>query len=267
MGNQKGALITFLILLVVGLAIIIGMVAFLLGRQAGTATEAETQKTPTEITTVSPKPPLAQPPPVVTNTPTVKPSPTPTIGPTPTPTPTNTPTPTPTDTPTPTPTPIVVITHVNALGRLETAEFAMRTVIDLEKDPSNLWEKLVGSDKLMLIAEGEVAAGFDLANVDPTDIEVDGTSVKITLPPPEILYSRIDNERTQVYERKTGLLVKPDQTLESRARQLAEEALVDWAIQRGIYEKAETYGKVQIENLLRSLGFTDITIEVEKGRL
>ncbi|MCK6625172.1 MAG: DUF4230 domain-containing protein [Anaerolineae bacterium] len=144
----------------------------------------------------------------------------------------------------------------------------MRTVIDLENDPSNLWEKLVGTDKLMLIAEGEVVAGFDLQKVDEQqDIEVHGTTVKITLPPPEILYSRIDNEKTYVYERQTGLLVKQDPTLESRARLLAEKNLVEWAEQRGIYQKAEVAGRAYLENFLRSLGFTDVTIEVEEKEL
>jgi hypothetical protein len=87
--------------------------------------------------------------------------------------------------------------------------------------------------------------------------------VVITLPAPEILYSRIDNERTYVYERETGLFVPPDQTLESRARLLAEEALVDWAIRRDIYDEAERGGRLQIENLLRSLGFTEIVINVK----
>jgi len=143
----------------------------------------------------------------------------------------------------------------------------MRTVVDLQNDPSNLWQQLVGSDKLMLVAEGEVVAGFDFEKIRPADISVAGTSVTIILPAPEILYSRIDNEKTQVYERQTGLFVAPDLTLEGRARQLAEEALVDWAIERDIFEQANRDGRLQIENLLRSLGFTDIIIEVREPDL
>lgn len=144
----------------------------------------------------------------------------------------------------------------------------MRTVVDLENDPSNLWQQVFGTDKLLLMAEGEVVAGFDLQKVDSKkDVRVRGSSVKITLPPAEILYSRIDNQKTYVYERKTGLLVPPDPTLEGRARLLAEKNLVEWAEQRGIYQKAETAGRVYLENFLRSLGFTEITIEVKKKGL
>ena len=266
MGNRKGILIALLFLLFVGLAVVISVITFQLGQQTEATNTGEPEAlTPIAVASTVTRPSTVQPPPIVTNTSTRTPSPTPTLSPTASPT--STPTHTSTPTPTPTPTPIVVITHVNALGRLETAEFAMQTVIDLENDPSNLWEQLVGTDKLMLVAEGEVVAGFDLNKVHKDDIIVDGTTVKIILPPPEILHSRIDNERTYVYERKTGLLVKPDQTLESRARLLAEQALVDWAIKRDIHKKAEEYGRIQIENLLRSLGFTKITIEIEESEL
>lgn len=260
MGNRRGTFLVLIVVLFVAVLAAVGFIAFGLGQQT-LAWPTDGERAATDIGLASPTavttPPV--PPPIVTNTPTATPTPSPTPGPT------NTPTPTPTNTPIPSPTPIIL--DISELGRLETTEFAMRTVIDLEKDPSNLWEKIVGTDKLMLIAEGEVVAGFDLQKVDQKkDIQARGTTIKITLPPPEILYSRIDNEKSYVYERKTGLLVKPDPTLESRARLLAEKNLIEWAEQRGIYSKAEVSGRAYLENFLRSLGFTDITIEIkEKG--
>jgi hypothetical protein len=255
LGKQR-RLITLLIgVLFAGLLVVVGIIAYRVGQQ--TFPNGELVSTDVALAAPSVTNTPAQPPPIVTNTPTATPTPSPTPGPT------NTPSPTPTNTPLPSPTPIIV--DITELGRLETTEFAMRTVIDLEKDPSNLWEQLVGSDTLMLIAEGEVVAGFDLQKVDSKkDVKVQGTTIKLTLPPPEILYSRIDNEKSYVYERKTGLLVKPDPTLEGRARLLAEQNLVEWAEQRGIYQKAEDSGRIYLESFLRSLGFTDITIEVKK---
>ncbi|MCB0212782.1 MAG: DUF4230 domain-containing protein [Anaerolineae bacterium] len=226
------------------IAVAIGIIAFQFGQQATVANQ----------TSIDPSERAALPV-IVTNTPTQ------------TSTPTATATPRPTSTSTPTPTPIVVITKIDSLGQLETTEYAMRTVIDLENEPSNLWERIAGSDKLMLLAEGEVIAGFDLTKVTEDDIVVDGTQVTLTLPPAEILRSRIDNERTQVYQRETGLFVKPDPTLESRARQLAEEALIEWAIERDIFDQAERDGRVQLENFLRSLGFTEITITVKEEEI
>ena len=193
--------------------------------------------------------------------PTARPTQTPTPTATPTPTITPSPTATPLPTSTPTATPIAVITGLNAFGRLETVLYTMRYIVRIEDEPSGLLERL-SRDRLMLIAEGEVVAGFDLAKVTEDDIVVIGTTVLIFLPPPEILYSRIDNEGTFVYERETGILRRPDPDLETAARRLAEQQLVSWALERDILDKAEEIGVVYMENFLRSLGFTQIRVEV-----
>lgn len=195
-------------------------------------------------------------------TPTLTPTVTQTPIPTGTAPPTPTPTKTPTSTPTPTPTPRVVITEIKSLGRLETVQFLMQTVIDLERQPTNIWGQVFGTDELLLVASGEVVAGFDLAKLREQDITVRGDHITIALPPPQILYSRVDNQETYVYERKTGLFRKPDPRIETEARQLAEQAMVERAHRGDILRQAENNGRVQIEGLLRSFGFTDILIIV-----
>jgi hypothetical protein len=205
--------------------------------------------------------PTALPPTRTPVLPTARPTQTSTPTMTPTPTATPSPTPTPLPTSTPTPTPIAVITGINAFGRLETVQYTMRDIVRVEDEPSGLLERL-SRDRLMLIAEGEVVAGFDLAKVTEDDIVVLGTRVLIFLPPPEILYSRIDNEGTYVYERETGILRRPDPDLETTARRLAEAQLTSWALERDILDQAEKTGVIYMENFLRSLGFTQVSVEV-----
>ena len=85
------------------------------------------------------------------------------------------------------------------------------------------------------------------------------------MPPAEIFFSRLDNEKTQVYERDTGFLVKADQYLESTARLLAERRVLDWSEEHGVLEKAEENGIIYFERLLGSLGFTDIDIRIKEA--
>jgi hypothetical protein len=197
-----------------------------------------------------------------TNAPTIRPTRTYTPSPTRTPRPTATPTRTPTATPTPTPTPRVIITEVRALGRLESSSYLLQTVIDLEREPTNVWERVLGTDKLLLVASGEVVAGFDLARIEPRDIVVSGQRVSIVLPPPEILYSKVDNDRTYVYERATGLFRAPDPRIESEARQLAERSMVERALEGEILERAEQNGRIYLEAFLRSLGFEEVELQI-----
>jgi hypothetical protein len=229
------------------LVILVASAGFLAGKGFGSRAEPTSPPSPTR--------PF---PTIYTATPTPRPTQTNT------PPPTGTPTPTATFTPTPTPTPRVIITEVRSLGRLETTKFLLQTVIDLQRQPTNVWEQIFGTDKLLLVAEGEVVAGFDLTDIAPSDISVQGDQVTVVLPPPEVLYSKVDNDRTYVYERTTGLFREPDPSIESEARRLAERAMVDRALEGEILAQAESSGVWQLEALLRSLGFTQIAIEVRR---
>jgi len=214
---------------------------------------------------VTPTPSLVRPSPTLPlSTPTARPTRTSTPAPTRTRSPTATATRTPTASPTPTPTPRVIISEVRALGRLESSAYLLQTVIDLEREPTNVWERVLGTDKLLLVASGEVIAGFDLGRIQPGDIVVTGERVRIDLPPPEILFSKVDNERTYVYERATGLFRTPDARIESEARQLAERAMVKRALEGEILEHAEQNGRMYLEGFLRSLGFKEITLVVRR---
>ena len=193
-------------------------------------------------------------------------APAPSSTPVPTSSPTRTPTRTPSPTPTPTPTPIVVISEVNNLGRYETLEFLIQTVVDLERGDDTFWERLCGSDKLLLVAGGEVHAGFDLAKVRSQDLVVEGRSVVMRLPPPEVFEYFVKEDQTRVYLRSTGLLCRPDPNLETEARRQAEQRLLDYALQQGILDRAQKAGLTQLEGLLRGLGFEQVRLEVRTAR-
>jgi len=237
--------IALLVIVVVSLTLgVVGGVT-LLQQASAPVTPTPTALPPTRTPALPTSRPTRTPTPTATSTPTVTPSPTAT----------------PLPTSTPTPTPIAVITGINAFGRLETVQYTMRDIVRIEDEPSGLLERL-SRDRLMLIAEGEVVAGFDLTKVTEDDIVVLGTRVLIFLPPPEILYTRIDNAGTYVYERATGILRRPDPDLETTARRLAEAQLTSWALERDILDQAEDIGILYMENFLRSLGFTQVTVEV-----
>ena len=59
------------------------------------------------------------------------------------------------------------------------------------------------------------------------------------LPPAEIFIATLDNEKSYVYDRETGILAKPDVNLETLVRQRAEEEIRNAAINDGILEQAQ----------------------------
>ena len=151
-----------------------------------------------------------------------------------------------------------VISSVRALSKVETVHYEMEKVISGQSS-GPLFGFLTG-DKILLVAHGQVVAGIDLAKIGPDDIIVEGDIVTVTMPEPEILYSRLDNDKTYVYDRETDILRKfaPDPNLETQIRQAAEEQIKLAALEDGILEKAATNGEQVVRTLLMGLGYKDV---------
>ena len=119
---------------------------------------------------------------------------------------------------------------------------------------------LVG-DKLLLVAHGEVIAGIDLGQLKAGDVSVRGDTVSVHLPTAQILTTRIDNVRTRVYSRTTGLLVSSDPNLESAVRLTAEQQIAQAALDDGILEKARQNARTSVTALLYGLGFRIVEVK------
>jgi hypothetical protein len=148
------------------------------------------------------------------------------------------------------------------MAELSTVEFSLSAEITNERVPDDFRAELGIKEELLLLAYGEVAAGFDLSKMDEGDIWVDGTRIQLTLPPAEILYSRLDNERTRVIYYNKSIFVQRDVSMEGDARAEAEQAIREAALQSDILDHAERYGELFFSNWLRSMGFTEVQVVV-----
>lgn len=156
-----------------------------------------------------------------------------------------------------------VVTAVRDLERLEGAQFHMERVIDLKEKQRALFGLVEAEDAILLVAAGDVTAGVDLSRVGDGDVKVDDakTHAEIVLPPPEILSARIDNERTYVHRRDTDVLAKRKESLETRARREAERSIVEAAKEAGILERARKNTRNTVGSLVKSLGFSKVTVK------
>ena len=152
-----------------------------------------------------------------------------------------------------------VVEKVRRLSRLETVVYSIDKVVEGQRENILLPNFLAG-DKLLLISHGEVIAGVDMAQLQAGDITVSGDSVRVHLPASQILATRLDNQRTRVYSRTTGLLVAADPNLESEVRQAAEHQITQAAIADGILNKASQNAQASISTLLYGLGFHTVNI-------
>jgi Protein of unknown function (DUF4230) len=161
--------------------------------------------------------------------------------------------------PTPTiyPDPVTVVQQVRSLSRLETAQYTIEKVITAETGQGAL-SALFG-DRLIFVAHGQVIAGVDLSKLRGSDVVVSPSGeVTLIMPAAEIFITSVDNDKSYVYDRQTGLLTKGDQNLETQARQVAQQQIEQGALEDGILKLAQDNASSYLERLLRSLGFTSV---------
>lgn len=152
-----------------------------------------------------------------------------------------------------------VVRQIQQLKRLETVSYTMDKIISGERGSPYLPKFLIG-DRILLIAHGEVIAGVDLAKIQPSDVMVRGANISVREPAAEVFSTRIDNAKTRVYSRDTGLFSSPDPDLESQVREEAERQLQQAALEDGILNAAQQNARNTISGMLRGLGFQQVDV-------
>lgn len=157
----------------------------------------------------------------------------------------------------------VTITAIRDLARLTTVETVQYTIV--EKGTDEGWLAWARGDSLRMFAVARIGAGVDLSQLTVRDVTVgeDGV-VELTVPAAEIQYVDPDEDATQVLERDVGFFTSGDPGLESDVRRIADEVLVDNAVEAGILEEAEGNARSVLTDFLLSLGYSDVVVEFEE---
>jgi hypothetical protein len=154
----------------------------------------------------------------------------------------------------------VVISSIRDLSNLTTVETVQYTIVDKGTDRG--WLDWARGDSLQLFAVAKIGAGIDLSQITVRNVSLDNQGVvEISIPSAEIQYVSVDNEATQILDRETGLFTKGDERLETDARQVAEEVLVQGALDDGLLTKAESNARSVLTDFLMGLGYRDVVVE------
>lgn len=154
-----------------------------------------------------------------------------------------------------------ILKRVQQLNRLETTSYTIEKVIEAGIE-GNVFQNWLYGDRLLLIANGTVTAGFDLSTLQENAVTIseDGRSITFYLPPVQVFDATLDNSKTRVYDRQQGLLAPENKDLETQARQVAEQQILQAACDGGLLERANEDGKRSMEQFLRILDFDYVEV-------
>lgn len=152
----------------------------------------------------------------------------------------------------------VVVEGIQRLDQLATVRWTESVPVTKESGGTG-FERLFSGEEVLVVAVGEVEAGVNLAELGRDDVRVEGETVTIRLPEPEILSTSLDERETRVYDRDFGLLnLRPDDDLVERARAEAEEKVEEAARENDILDTAERNAEDSIRAFVTTLGFKEV---------
>ncbi|MGH3090139.1 MAG: DUF4230 domain-containing protein [Rubrobacteraceae bacterium] len=165
----------------------------------------------------------------------------------------------------------VSVEGIQDLNHLATVRRVGSVVVTEEAEPGRIQSLAdsVGIDtsgltgeSVIVTATGEVEAGVDLEELREEDVRVNGDTVAIDLPEPEILSASLDEERTGVYDRDRGIFVyRGDDTLMEDARREAVAEVEDAAEESDILAQANSNAEDSIRAFVETLGFEEVRFE------
>jgi hypothetical protein len=155
----------------------------------------------------------------------------------------------------------VVVEGIRDLDQLATVRWTESVPVTKESG-GDFWDRLFDGEEVLLIATGNVEAGVDLGEIQKDDVSVNGDTVTIDLPKPDILSASLDEKKTHVYDRDMSPLnFHPDDDLVEEARLRAVEKIEASARENGILDTADQNAQNSIRAFVTTLGFEEVRFE------
>jgi len=159
-----------------------------------------------------------------------------------------------------------VLKSLQDLSDYHAATANLSTIVETSNDADYVPAFLKGED-MTYLAVGSVDAvvNFGTLASDAITLSPDGKSVTVTLPEPTIAAPNLDLENSKVLSHSRGLLDRVgslfgDTSDTQPLIELGNQALRDAAVKTELVDRAKTNTTTMLTAMLKSLGFTNVTI-------
>jgi nucleoside-triphosphatase THEP1 len=149
---------------------------------------------------------------------------------------------------------LLSVEKIENLGKMELVKVNIKDVVEQTKERP----LFLPNAKAILIIAGEVFAGIDFEKVKREDIVDSGTQVTVTLPKPEILLSKVNHEKSKVYNVNWGGFSTAE--LVDEAYKNAELIIIEEAGKTGYEETCKNNARALLTPMFRELSGKDVEI-------
>ena len=155
-----------------------------------------------------------------------------------------------------------LVRRIENIQELSTTVQTIETVVPASAE-RKIGDIPLATTRLLYIARGEIEAGVDLSELTDANIAVNNNRIEIDLPPAKILDSKIDVNRSRVYDYNRGFLnLGPDVApqLQTLAQRKTLDRMIATACQEGILDNANLKAKEAITQLLTNTDRRQVTV-------
>ena len=160
-----------------------------------------------------------------------------------------------------------LLLSIQDLARFEAASGNFEEVIDVQKDRSFIPD-LIFNDRSLFVCVGSVDAYVDFSRIGQGDItdSADHKTATVKLPGAQLDKTNIDHDKSYVFATQRGLVNRlgdffsGDPNKQQELYKLGEQRIAQAARDSGLLQRAEDNTKQMLVQLLRSLGYTAITV-------
>ena len=162
----------------------------------------------------------------------------------------------------------VLLESIKDLSRFVGATGSFQVVVDLEKDANFLPDAIKGTRTLFVGAGGvDAYADFSGLGKDAVTVSEDRTQATVRLPRAQLEKPSLDNPRSYVFAQQRGLFDRVQDFLSASPSDqrelylLAEKKISEAAVSSDLRARADANTRTMLEGMLKSLGFTKVTVK------
>lgn len=162
-----------------------------------------------------------------------------------------------------------VLERVQLVSELTTVRYTYSNIITVERDLPPLLQALY-RDRLVLVAVGHITAGIDLSKLSENDVQVNGNTINVAIPAPELFDCFFNEPDSYMASRETGLFASPAPDLDLDARLFAIQQFRNAALERGILTEAAQEGENVLANLIGAFypdSIVIVTVKEAEGQV
>lgn len=157
----------------------------------------------------------------------------------------------------------LTVTEVQAVGKLELVRMQLKDVIEHKVEHSSI----IPDARLLMVISGEVAGCIDLQKINETDIVQTDSLVTILLPAPEICFTRIDTQKSQIFSVITIPVLDNQSELVQTLYRKAENYFQNDALKQEIFKQTQMNANHVLKPLFQKISGRAVQLRFKTSTL